>query len=189
MDNVTEKSNESLIQLNTTTNPSQNFKVSIINSYISKINTDLYRENNLCRSYKRWLGVSYWINVSSSTMSVVLSSGSLAALTDLISSPIAIPFTCIVAISGMITLVTNLFGHKFQYKLNKHRDLINLMETYQYKLREDIANTLADDLISNEELKTINNTIMMYEKDKSTIRSKWGWKIHGHGNDKSSNSC
>ncbi len=177
MDNTSTHSNDSLIKLETT-NPNQQFKVSIINNYINKIDTDLGREATICRKYKRWLGVCYWLNVSSSTMSVVMASGSLAALTNAITSPIVLPFTCIVAVSGITTLVTNLVGHKFQHKLKKHREFVHLMETYQLQLREEIVDALTDDLVSNDELKAINNIIIAYEKEKSHVRSKWRWKIN-----------
>jgi hypothetical protein len=169
-----------LIQLDAI-NPNQKFKVNVINNYINKIEADLHRETTACRKYKRWLGVFYWLNVASSTMSVVMSSGSLAALTDVITSPIAVPFTCIVAISGMTTLVTNLIGHKIQHKLKKHREFVHLMETYQFQLQEEIANALTDDIISNEELKAINRIIIAYEKEKTNLRSKWRWKINNSG--------
>ena len=166
-----------LVKLDTTT-PNQQFKVGIINGYIGKIDMDLYRETVVCRRYKKWLGFCYWVNVASSTMSVVMASGSLAALTNMITSPIAIPFTCIVAVSGMITLITNLVGNKLQHKLKKHRAFVSLMEAYQLKLREQIVDALTDDLVSNEELKTITNIIIAYEKEKSHVRSKWRWKIN-----------
>jgi len=176
MDNISTHSNNSLIKLETV-NPNQQFKVSIINNYINKIDTDLGREATICRKYKRWLGVCYWLNVSSSTISVVMSSGNLAALTKMITFPIVLPFTCIVAISGIATFVTNLVGHKLQHKLKKHREFVHLMETYQFQLREEIVDALTDDLISNHELKAINNIIIAYEKEKSRVRSKWRWKI------------
>ncbi len=174
-------------------NPNQKFKVNVINNYINKIEADLDRETTACRKYKRWLGVCYWLNVSSSTISVVMSSGSLAALTQMnvITSSIAVPFTCIVAVSGITTLVTNLIGHKLQQKLKKHRAFVHLMETYQFQLREEIANALTDDIISNEELKAINKIIIAYEKEKTHLRSKWRWKINNNNNNAtpSSSSC
>lgn len=172
-------SNESIVKLETS-NPNQQFKVSIINNYIIKIEADLTRETTICRKYKRWLSVCYWLNVSSSTTSIVMASGSLAALTNVITFPIILPFTCIVAISGITTLITNMIGNKLQHKLKKHREFVHLMETYQFQLREEIANALTDDIISNDELKTINNIIILYEKDKAYLRSKWQWKINGH---------
>lgn len=170
-------------------NPNQKFKVNVINKYINKIEVDLDRESTACRKYKKWLGVCYWLNVSSSTMSVVMSSGSLAALTNLITSPIAVPLTCIVALSGMTTLVTNLIGHKLQHKLKKHREFVHLMEMYQFQLREEIANALTDDVISNEELRAINKIIRAYENEKTNLRSKWRWKINNNGNTPPSSSC
>ena len=189
MDSTSSSSNESLVKMDTT-NPNQQFKVRIINNYIEKIDSDLYREMTVCRKYKRWLGACYWLNVTSSTVSVVMASGSLAALMNVITSPVVLPFTCIVAVSGITTLMTNLIGNKLQRKLKKHREFVNLMEIYQFQLREEIAEALTDALISNDELKAIINIIVAYEKDKRHISKKWMWKIRlsPENNSSSSNS-
>lgn len=179
--------NNSLVKLENTI-PNQQFKVSIINGYICKIDSDLYRESNVCRRYKKWLSACYWVNVTSSATSIVVASGSLAALTNVIVFPLVIPFTCIVAVSGMTTLITDLVGGKFQQKLKKHRTFIKLMEKYQLQLREQIADALSDEVISNDELKTINNIIIAYEKEKSNIRSKWNWNTSPSSSSFSSSS-
>ena len=125
---------------------------------------------------KKYFRISKIVNMADNTL-IVITIGAEGAGAVLLSTGVGAPFALALGISGVVSLIGNIFSKKATTKAEKHLKIKTLATAKLDTIASYISKAMMDDYISDEEFKLIMSEMDKYKAMKEEIRSNTKKKL------------
>ena len=137
-----------------------------------ELENEISHYRRISKKYKRAKTIINAFAVTTGTLTVVLSTASLATLLSGIAAIAGVPIAGIAALLGIFSTVAGASGGRLNQKVTKHEKTISLAESQHLFISRLVSKAMSDGSISDLEFNLILREIENYYSLKSQLRRK-----------------
>ena len=128
------------------------------------------------KKYKKAINAVRWLKYVLTGLTTGVSTGALATMLTGVGAPVGAVLAALGGSLGLASIFCEGGVVKLEHKINKHRTLVDLANSYTFQLHDDINKAIADRRIDEGEFQHILKTFEKYESEKTAIWNKFTWK-------------
>ena len=153
--------------------PAENFRLTEISRIEKEISDQVEHYRLVLKKYKKARKAVHYSAVCLGSVSVVLSSGAIAASLTGVDVIVGAPVAGIAASTGFASTGLTVLTKKFDRKVDKHSRLLSLATAKHDSINCCVSQALNDNTVSDKEFELVTREIEKYRQLKETLRSKF----------------
>ena len=146
------------------------YRLKKISDCQKELENEISHYRRISKKYKRAKTIINAFATTTGTLTVVLSSASLATLLSGIGAIIGAPIAGIAALLGTFSTAASFGGGRLDKKVTKHEKTISLAESQHLSVSKLVSKAMIDGVVSDAEFNLILREIENYNSLKSQLR-------------------
>ena len=153
--------------------PAENFRLTEISRIEKEISEQVEHYRLVLKRYKKARKAVHYSAVGLGSVSVVLSSGAIAASLTGVGVIVGAPVAGVAASIGFASTSLTVLTKKLDRKVDKHSRLLSLATAKHDSINCCVSQALNDNTVSDKEFELVTREMEKYRQLKETLRSKF----------------